>query len=97
MAHPLGLFIACLFVVFVVIVVVWNFVPKFRAVMKGYSTVAETGIGAAAWILGQITGAIQDAQAAGYLPPQLLAYLPAVFLLWFLLKRFVTDTPVGQK
>lgn len=97
MAHPLGLFIFLAFVVFGIVIALWTFVPKFHAVMKSYSTIAEGGIALLLGAFGQISGAIQDAQAAGYIPPQLATYVPFVILAWFIVKRFVTSTAVGQK
>lgn len=97
MAHPLGLFIFLVIVVFGATIAVWNFVPSFRDKMRGYSTVAEGGIAFFIGVFGQISGAIQDAQTAGYIPPQLLTYVPFVILAWFIVKRFATTTPVGVK
>lgn len=97
MAHPLGLFLFLAVVIFGAVILLWNFVPKWRSAMRGYSTIAETGIAFLLGIFGQISGAIQDAQAAGYIPPQIAAYVPFVILAWFVVKRFQTSTPVGKK
>lgn len=97
MAHPFGLLIFLAFIVFIIVVLLWNFVPKLRDAMRGYSTIAEGGIAFVIGIFGQISGAIQDAQTAGYIPPQLLAYVPFILLAWFVVKRFATTTAVGVK
>lgn len=97
LAHPLGLFLLVAFIVFGIVALVWNFVPSWRAKMKGYSTIAEGVITFAIGVFGEITGAIQDAQQAGYLPPQLLTYVPFVILAWFIIKRLVTTTAPGAK
>lgn len=97
MEHPLGLLIFLAIVVFGTAIALWNFVPAFRDKMKGYSTVAEGIIMLVIGAFGKISGAIQDAQAAGYIPPQLLAYVPFVILAWFVVKRFATTTPVGTR
>lgn len=94
MAHPLGLFLFCAFIVFAIVVAVWTFVPTFRKAMQGYSTVAEGGVVMVLGIFGEISGALQDAQAAGLIPPQLLTYVPFVIITWFILKRFMTSQPV---
>lgn len=97
MAHPLAVLFILAVLVFGVVIALWNFVPKWRDKMKGYSTVAEGVIGILVGVFGQISGGIQDAQAAGYLPPQLVAYVPFVLLAWFVVQRLRTTTPVGPK
>jgi hypothetical protein len=96
-SHPIGLLFVCTIVVLAIVVALWTFLPAFRDRMKGYSTVAEGFIGIGLGLFGQFAGAIQDAQAAGYIPPALVTYVPFIICLWFILKRFGTDTAVGQK
>lgn len=97
LAHPLGFFVFIAAVVFIAIVAMWNFIPSWRAKMKGYSTIAEGVIALAMGVFDKVSGGIQDAQAAGYIPPQLLSYVPIVLLVWFIAKRLVTTTAPGQK
>lgn len=97
MTHPLGLLIFCAFVVFAIVIACWTFLPGMRAAMRGYSTVIEGAAAIALGIFGQFSGALQDAQAAGYIPPQIATYVPFVLLLWLIVKRFMTTTPVGSK
>lgn len=95
--HPIGLLFISACIVAGIVFILWNFVPSLREKMKGYSTVVEGLMMTVIGFLGQITGAIQDAQTAGYIPPQIAAYIPFVFLIYFVLKRFGTTTPIGQK
>lgn len=96
-SHLLGLFFVCLFVVMGTVVLVWNIYPPARNAMRGYSTLAEALFGLFMTAFNQIAGGIQDAQAAGFIPPAFAAYLPYVFLLYFIVKRFQTTTPVGVR
>lgn len=97
MNHPLGLFFICLCLVLFLVAVLWNVFPPLRDKMKGYSTIVEGGFGVALSIYGEIAGGIQDAQSAGFIPPQLATYVPIAIFIWFIVKRFGTDTPVAQK
>ena len=97
MSHPLGLLFVCLAVVLFLAACAWNFIPSWRTAMRGYSTMIEAGFGVFMSLYGELAGGIQDAQAAGYLPPQIATYVPIALFLWFLLKRVGTSTPVGQK
>lgn len=97
MAHPLALLFILAVVIFGIVVALWNFVPSWRDKMRGYSTVVEGVITIAVGIFGQVSGAIQDAQAAGYIPPNLAAYVPFVLLAWFVVQRLRTQEPVGPK
>lgn len=97
MSHPLGLLFIAAVVVLLIAIALWNFVPSWRSAMKGYTTVLEGLIGLVLSILAPLTGALQDAQAAGYIPPQIAAYVPIVFFVYLILKRFGTSSPVGQK
>ena len=96
-AHPLGLLFVCLIVVFVAVAILWNLIPSWRNFMKGYSTLAEGAFGIFMSIFGEVAGGIQDAQVAGYIPPQIATYIPFAVFLYIILKRVVTTTPVGQK
>lgn len=97
MAHPFMLLFLLAVIVFGIVVALWNFVPSWRDKMRGYSTVAEGVITIVLGIFGQVSGAIQDAQNAGYLPPQLATYVPFVLLAWFIVQRLRTQEPVGPK
>jgi len=97
MNHPIALLFIIAAIVLIGVVLIWNLYPPARAAMKGYSTIAEGVIGVGLGIFGQFAGALQDAQAAGYIPPNLVAYLPYVLILWFIVKRFMTSTPAGVR
>ena len=90
------LYVATLIVACVAILA-WNFLPTWRAKMQGWSTIAESVIGAVLYYFGQFAGAIQDAQQSGFLPPQLLEVVPFILLAWVFIKRIQTKTPVGTK
>lgn len=95
--HAAGLFFLCIVIVLVAVIAAWNLVPSWRDKMRGYSTIVESLAMSVAGVFGIVAGGIQDAQQAGYLPPQLLAYVPFVLLLWMIVKRFQTTTPIGLK
>lgn len=97
MAHPLGLFFVILCAVLLIAALLWNFVPALRDRMKGYSTVVEGGFGVVLSVYGEIAGGIQDAQSAGFIPPQIATYVPIAIFIWFIVKRFGTDTQVATK
>ncbi len=97
MSHPLGLLFVILAAVLFIAALLWNFVPSLRDRMKGYSTIVEAGFGIGVSVFGELAGGIQDAQAAGYIPPQIATYVPIALFIWFLVKRIGTTTPPGQK
>jgi len=91
----IGLLFAIVAVLGIAAAVVWNFYPPVREQLKGWTTVIEAGGAFLYWVMGQLTGGLQDAIGAGYVPSWLVGYIPAIMLIWFLLKRFGTTTPVG--
>lgn len=92
-----GTILVILLILFVVAVVVWNFVPSIRKKLRGWTTVLEGAVGSLIWLYGNITDALQEAQKAGYLPTQLVSYVPVIILVWLVIKRVHTNTPVGKK
>jgi drug/metabolite transporter (DMT)-like permease len=97
MTHLVGLLFVVLCVAGVAAALAWNFWPGFRQDMKGKTTLLEGALGLIVTCYGQFAGGIQDAQAAGYIPPQLAPYVVPALFIWVFLKRFGTSTPVGQK
>jgi len=93
----LGVIFIVLITLFVAAVIVWNFVPSVREKLRGWTTVLEGFLGGAIYFYGQFTDALQEAQKAGYIPSQIVSYVPIIVLLWFVFKRFKTTTPVGKK
>lgn len=85
-----------LVIVLAIAVLVWNFVPAVREKLRGWTTILEAVLTTAVTIFGQVTGALQDAQHAGYLPTQLAGYVPYVLLAWMVYKRVTTSTPPGS-
>jgi len=78
-------------------VLAWNFYPPLREKLRGWTTVLDGLLTGAIWVFGQVSDALQEAQKAGYIPSQIVSYVPIVILLWFVLKRVTTKTPVGKK
>lgn len=90
-----GLIFALLTVVGIAAVLVWNFVPSIHAKVNGWTTVLEL-IGSTVYvILDKLTGGVQDAVAAGYVPSWLVGWVPVLMFVWFLYKRFMTKDKVG--
>lgn len=88
-----------LFVCFVAIVAVlaWNFIPDLRQKVKGWSTVLEAGLAGGLYLFDQVSQGLQEALKAGWVPKEMITYLPLVFFAWVILKRFQTKAPVGKK
>lgn len=84
-------------VIVAALIIAWNTVPSFREKMKGWSTVLEAVLATAVYWYGQVSDALVEAQHAGYLPSQWVGYLPYVIMVWMILKRLQTTTPVGSK
>jgi hypothetical protein len=96
MTHLVGLLFVVLCVAGVAAALCWTFIPGLRDNMKGWTTTVEAVLGIAISIFGELIGGIQDAQAAGYIPSQVVSYVPIVLFIWFLVKRLGTITPVGK-
>lgn len=94
--HLGGIFVI-LIVLTVVAVIAWNFVPGIKQKLSGWTTLLEGGLSVLYMVFGAVTGAIQDAQAAGFLPPWLVQYGPWIIIVWLLFKRIRTTEPVGVK
>ena len=83
--------------VFLICMVVWNFVPAIRAKMRGWSTKIEAVIGVVMYYVGAIGDGLKEAQAAGLLPDGFEKYLPMFLLAWIIWKRVQTTTPAFKK
>ena len=93
----LGAIFAIVAVLGVGLILIWTLLPPVRARLKTYTTVLEAGGALLYTVLGDLTGGIQDAVQAGYVPSWLVGYLPAIFFAWFLYKRLATRAPVGSR
>lgn len=93
----IGLLFTLAAVILIAAALVWNFYPPVRNQLKGWTTVIEGVGGFTYWFMGQVTGGIQDAVAAGYVPSWLVGWIPVIMFAYIILKRFGTTTPVGQK
>lgn len=97
------LFITILILVFIIATVMWNIKPAWREFMRGYSTKVEA-IGAAIigygayftdWY-GTVIETIQETEYADYVPENIATYIPLAILIWAVVKRRQTTTPVGE-
>lgn len=79
------------------LVVAWNIYPPLRAKLRGWSTIIEGIIGTAFTYFGIFAEALEEGQRSGYLPENILTYVPMVLFAWVLIKRIQTKTPVGGK
>lgn len=93
----IGLIFIIIAVLGIAAILVWTFVPAVHERFKTYTTVLEAGGALLYTIMGDLTGGIQDAVTAGYVPSWIIGYLPVIFFAWFLYKRLITTTPVGTK
>ena len=78
------------------LILAWNFYAPFREKMRGYSTIAEGAIGTGMYYFGGFSEALKEGQEAGFIPENLLQYVPFIVLGWIVIKRFQTKTPVGK-
>ena len=78
-------------------VLAWNFYTPFREQMRGWSTIVEGTLGVGMTYYGMFADAIREGQEAGYIPENLIQYVPFVVLSWIVIKRFQTKTPVGKR
>lgn len=79
------------------VIIVWNFVPRVREKLRGWTTVLEGVLAAGVYWFGQISDGLREAQQAGYLPSGWVQYIPYVLLVWMILKRLTTTSPAGKK
>lgn len=93
----IGLLFVFVAVVAIIIVLLWTFEPNLRAKMKGWTTIIELLGSGVYWLMDKLTGGIQDAVSAGYVPAWLVGYIPLIMIVWLIMKRFDTTTPVGVK
>lgn len=97
------LLLSIIIVLFVAAALVWNLVPAIRARMRGFSTVVEgalaTVIGYAAYFTdwyGAFIEAIEGTPYRDWMPENLAAVIPAMIVVWSVVKRVQTKTPVGS-
>ena len=64
-----------------------NFYPPLKAKWAKWSVVIEGIVATAIYWFGQVSDALHQAQAAGYIPDRWLGYLPYVFLVYLLIKQ----------
>jgi hypothetical protein len=79
------------------VIVLWNVIPAFREKLRGYSTVVEGIIGFIMIAPGYLADALQEATAVGMVPDGADNYISAYVFIWIIIKRFITETPVGKK
>lgn len=97
------LFLTILILVFTVATIMWNVNSTWREYMRGYSTKVEA-IGAAIigygayftdWY-GAFVETVQETEYAEYVPENIATYIPLAILIWAVVKRIQTTTPVGK-
>lgn len=93
----MGLLFVILVIVALGAVLAWNFYPPAKAKMAGLTTAAEAILGFVLTLFAQIGEGLQEAVKAGYVPKEILPYIPVVIFAWFLFKRIKTTSPVGKK
>lgn len=86
-----------LLIIVIALVVAWNFYPPFRAKMRGWSTIAEGFLGTILYYFGMFANALKEGQEAGYIPEDLVRFVPVIVFAWIVMKRFQTKTHVGAK
>lgn len=98
------LFLTFLIAVFFAAALAWNFVPAAREKMRGYSTMVE-GLGAALigyasyaadWY-GALVESLEGSPYREYLPDNLATYVPLAIVIWAVIKRIQTTSPLGKK
>lgn len=85
--------ILCLLVV-IACFIAWNFYPPLRARMSGMSTWIETTVTGGLYYFGILAEGVKEAQEAGYLPTNIVGYVPYLLMAYILLKRLQTTKPV---
>ena len=92
-----GMIFVAIVVIALGVVIAWNTYPPFKAKMASWTTLAEGALGFVIYLYGMVSEGIQEAMKAGYVPKEILPYLPLVLFAWFVVKRLQTKTPVGKK
>jgi len=64
-----------------------NFYPPIKAKWAKWSVVIEGFVATTIYLFGQVSDALHQAQAAGYIPDKWLGYLPYVFLAYLVIKQ----------
>lgn len=85
----------------VVAMAVWNFVPAVRERLRGYTTILDgTALTAFAYPIYEAFGTIVEAMKESgwreWIPNEWQPILLMLFGVWFIIKRVVTKTPVGE-
>ena len=90
-------------ILFVLAALCWNLVPSIRARMRGFSTVVEgvaaTLIGYAAYFsdwYGAFIESIEGTPYHDWMPENLASIIPALIVVWSIVKRMQTKTAVGS-
>lgn len=95
--------LSIIILLFIIAALVWNLVPAIRAKMRGFSTVVEgalaTIIGYAAYFTdwyGAFIESIEGTPYQDWMPENLSAIIPALIVIWSIIKRVQTKTAVGS-
>lgn len=79
----------------IALVLAWNLIPSFRDRMRGYTTVAENLLAGGLYYAGIINDSIADLKSAGWLPENVERYLLGALIVYNIVKRWQTATPLG--
>lgn len=82
-------------VLFIIVVLIWNFVPSIREKMRGYSTIVEVVVATVMQYFGMFAEALQEASASGYIPENYAQIVPGIICVYLVAKRFQSRTAVG--
>lgn len=86
----------CLVVVAALAVLSWNFVPGIRERLRGWTTMAEAALAAGLPFIGNAIDAFELTDWKAYISENAWPYIIAGLACWFIFKRVVTSTPVGE-
>ena len=86
----------CLTIVALIAVLAWNFVPGIRERLRGWTTLAEAALAAGLPFAGNAIDAFEQTDWKTYIPENAWPYIIAGLAGWFVYKRVVTSTPVGE-
>ena len=86
----------CLVAAVLVAVVAWNFVPSMRERLRGWTTLVEATLAAGLPFIGNAIDAFELTDWKAYIPESAWPFIIAGLACWFIFKRVVTSTPVGE-
>ena len=86
----------CVVVLAVIAVLAWNCIPGIRERLRGWTTMAEAALAAGLPLIGNTIDAFEQTDWKAYIPETAWPHIIAGLACWFIFKRVVTTTPVGE-